>query len=74
RITLIESPIVFPTVARPRRRSQALRCHPDEARNASGRKDLGQLRAVSVILTTGALATGGTDLGQLRVREAGSGF
>jgi hypothetical protein len=27
-----------------------------------------------VILTTGALATGGTDLGQLRVREAGSGF
>jgi hypothetical protein len=27
-----------------------------------------------VILTTGALATGGTDLGQLRVSEAGSGF
>ena len=27
-----------------------------------------------VILTTGALATGGTDLGQLRGREAGSGF
>jgi hypothetical protein len=27
-----------------------------------------------VILTTGALATGGMDLGQLRVSEAGSGF
>ncbi|MGB6546086.1 MAG: hypothetical protein WBE97_10745, partial [Candidatus Acidiferrales bacterium] len=27
-----------------------------------------------IILTTGALATGGTDLGQLRVSEAGSGF
>ncbi|MGB9380242.1 hypothetical protein [Candidatus Binatus sp.] len=48
--------------------------HPDEASNASGRKDLGQLRVVPVILTTGALATEGTDLGQLRLSEAGSGF
>jgi hypothetical protein len=29
-------------------------CHPDGANNASGRKDLGQQRAVPVILTTGA--------------------
>jgi hypothetical protein len=29
--------------------------------------------ALCVILTTGAIATGGTDLGQLREREAGSG-
>ncbi|MGC2276220.1 MAG: hypothetical protein WA571_09450, partial [Candidatus Binatus sp.] len=45
-----------------------------EASNASGRKDLGHQRAIPVILTTGALATEGTDLGQLRVREAGSGL
>ena len=36
--------------------------HPDEASTASGIKNLGQQRAVPVILTTGAQATGGTDL------------
>jgi hypothetical protein len=50
-------------------------CHPGEASNASGRKDLPDSFASHfVILTTGALAMGGPDLGQLRVSEAGSGF
>src|SRR5208337_1903389 len=82
-------------------------CHPDEASNASGWKDLGQRRGPlcqpdeaatpsSVILTKRATraagrisdsgtalfchpdeasnASGRRDLGQLRAREAGSGF
>jgi hypothetical protein len=42
--------------------------------NASGAQELRTASLFCVILTTGANATGGTDLGQLRASEAGTGF
>ncbi len=67
-------PAVSTSPAKKSRRRELLRwcisrCrvhHPDAGSDASGRQ-ISDSFAFFVILTTGALATGGTDLGQLRV-------
>src|SRR5271154_2692954 len=53
---------------------RAFRMSSGRREDREPRNDLGQRAHLYVILTTGAIATGGTDLGQVRVREPGSGF
>src|SRR5271154_4279569 len=53
---------------------RAFRMSSGRREDREPRNDLGQRAHLYVILTTGATATGGTDLGQVRVREPGTGF